>query len=443
MPFCHNCGAKLEPGDMFCVECGTKSKEFLPDEGKTQTVTASSEKEEAVFTPAKEAVVESKSEPDADKTIVMPPIVESVVESQPVSEPEIEEVPVQSVDEGNFFTEFHAKSEENIESKSKLPVEDEKVAEVQQDIEKKAEEKPTQVNNPSKNNLIPLLVTISGVCVALVIALIFAILIVLKSSKKDKENKSTVQTSDFYVETTTAETTTESITEVTTTEETEDTEETQEDTEETEEDTEDPETQAASKDSSAKPKFKVSNAVNKKQDAAQYGTYVYKVPKITISGLNTDETNKKIKDDLSEYYGVSGEPYEVKYTYYSNKQFVVILVDYSRHRVPGMNRVYTISLKTGKIMTGSEIVKIYGITDKHFFKQVRTTYNKCYFGTGDSTSASGYRSKNLNRVSYKYVTPYIGKTGHLCFVGYCDFAAIEGSGYLNFDATAKKMLATF
>lgn len=84
MPFCHNCGARLEPGDMFCVECGTKSKEFLSDEDKSQSVST-----DTVI----ENVVEAKPEPDADKTMVMPPISEQVLNKTP--EPENEVKPVQ------------------------------------------------------------------------------------------------------------------------------------------------------------------------------------------------------------------------------------------------------------------------------------------------------------------------------------------------------------
>ena len=84
MPFCHNCGARLEPGDMFCVECGTKSKEFLSDEDKSQSVST-----DTVI----ENVVEAKPEPDADKKMVMPTISEQVLNKTP--EPENEVKPVQ------------------------------------------------------------------------------------------------------------------------------------------------------------------------------------------------------------------------------------------------------------------------------------------------------------------------------------------------------------
>lgn len=91
MPFCHNCGAKLEPGDVFCIECGTKSKEFLSDADKSQVVTADSEKEEVVL--SFESVVEPNPEPEADKTMVMPSISEQVLKN--TSEPETEDKAVQ------------------------------------------------------------------------------------------------------------------------------------------------------------------------------------------------------------------------------------------------------------------------------------------------------------------------------------------------------------
>ena len=491
MPFCHNCGARLESGDMFCIKCGTKSKEFTRGEVKDpEPVTVNPEKEQAVIIPEiepvaevkpepkPEPVVETKSEPVSENTVVMNPVTEPVQEAkpepeakvedeiiripavepvsepvvetkpEPESKPEIEEIPIQAVEQENFFTEFKKAAEVKPETITEKPAEIEKVSKSDPDIaensvEKKAKAKLEQDNATATNKLIPLLVTISAIAVAVIVVLTFVILILLKKGKNNTDNKPTEQTSSYYSEFATSETTTEA----TTTEETTESEET-EDTEKSEEtdepDETDDETESSSSKASAatskKPKIKVTNAVNKKLDAAQYGTYVFKIPKVSISGVNTDEANKTIKDDLMQYYGVEGEPFEVTHTHYSNKMFVVILVSMRKHHPYSQSRVYTISLKTGKIMIGSEIVNIYGITDKHFFKQVRTTYNKCsFFGGGTKAEEDVLRHKNLKRVSFKYITPYISKEGHLCFVAYCDYFGINSPGYLRFDATAKKM----
>ena len=455
MPFCHICGSELESGAMFCEECGTPSKENkTAGAAASQHVIKITQEELDSIQPGykPKPVKEVKPKPVSKELSVLAPLIEPVDEELPM--PVIEETPVQSFQDSSYTDLSNTAEAKNIPVAAQ-PVKPMPVP----GAERVSRQEPVRGEVKPKKSMVPVLVTVCSVCVAVIVALAFVIVFILKKGKNDNVRKPTEWTDyDDYDETdppettafvTTEETTTteEPTTEETTTEETttEVTRETERPTEtEKPETTPKPkatETTEAAETVAGNAKFKVSNAVSKKLDAAQYGTYVYKVPKITINGLNTDEANQKMKDDLSEYLVESGEPYQVTHTHYSNKNFVVIMVYCEKHSPPAMTRVYTISLKTGKIMTGSEIVKMYGITDKHFFKQVKATYNKVDFYCGGSESdLAAIRKTNLSRVSFKYITPYIGKKGHLSFVGYCDYYGNDSPGYIRFDATEKKLL---
>ena len=81
MPFCHNCGARLESGDMFCIKCGTKSKEFTRKEvTDPEPVTVSPDNEQAVVFTEKEPAAVVKPEPKPE------PVVETKSEPEPVSQ---------------------------------------------------------------------------------------------------------------------------------------------------------------------------------------------------------------------------------------------------------------------------------------------------------------------------------------------------------------------
>ena len=58
-----------------------------------------------------------------------------------------------------------------------------------------------------------------------------------------------------------------------------------------------------------------------------------------------------------------------------------------------------------------------------------------------SVYAKKAQKKNLKRVSYKYLAPYVSKNGHLCFIGYVNYYGGAEKGYRLFDATSKKFLA--
>ena len=191
-----------------------------------------------------------------------------------------------------------------------------------------------------------------------------------------------------------------------------------------------------------KAKVKVTNAVSKtfKDGGIKYK---YQIPKVTISGKSTSAANKKMKKQLGKYSYKGDEPYSIKYTYRITDKLVSILVSVTNVVIDSDfdYYAYNISIKSGKLIKDKQVVKLYGISDKKFFSMVKSTYKKAggiYVKSG--SEAKKIRNKNLKRVSYKYLEPYIGAGGHLCFLGDVYYPGGAGEGYLPFDAVKKKLV---
>ena len=192
----------------------------------------------------------------------------------------------------------------------------------------------------------------------------------------------------------------------------------------------------------AKVKVKVSNAVSKTA-TVKGAKLAYKIPKISISGKNTDAVNKKIKSELSKYPDKGSGARGITYSYYANSKLISIFVrisDNDKDTVDGF-KVYNIAVSSGKLVSDGTMIKLYGKNNKKFSAMVRSTYKK--FGGGPKAPGSfakKAKKSNLKRVSYKYINPYVSKNGHLCFVGYVNYYGGAGKGYRVFDATKKKLL---
>ena len=188
-----------------------------------------------------------------------------------------------------------------------------------------------------------------------------------------------------------------------------------------------------------KPKVKVTNAVSK--TFKNGGTkYKYQIPKVTISGKSTSAANKKIKKQLIKYSYKGSEPYAMKYRYFINNKIVSILV-HIQNAVYDADMdciAYNISVKTGKLIKDKAVLKLCGISSKKFFKMVKSTYKKVggiWLKTG--SEAKKCVKRNLKRVSFKHIDPYLGANGHLCFVGYVSYWGGMGEGNISFDAVKK------
>lgn len=196
-------------------------------------------------------------------------------------------------------------------------------------------------------------------------------------------------------------------------------------------------------ETTAKTKIKVSNAVSK--TAVVGGAKLpYKIPKVTITGKNTDAANKKMKSELGKYDLKGDKARGITYSYHASDKLVSILVRISDNDNETVDsfKVYNIAVSTGKIVGDSIAVKLAGSSTKKFYAKVKATYKK--FGGGPEAPASfakKAKKQNLKRVSYKYLNPYVSKNGHLCFIGYVSYYGGAEKGYRVFDASSKKLIA--
>ena len=196
-------------------------------------------------------------------------------------------------------------------------------------------------------------------------------------------------------------------------------------------------------ETSAKPKVKISNAVSK--TATVGGAKLpYKIPKVTITGKNTDAANKKMKSDLGKYDLKGSSARSITYSYHTSSKLISILVHISDNDSTTVDtyKVYNIAVSSGKIVGDSTAVKLAGSSTKKFFAKVKDTYKKFGGGSGAPSSfAKTAQKQNLKRLSYKYLNPYVSKNGHLCFIGYVSYYGGAEKGYRVFDATSKKLIA--
>lgn len=240
----------------------------------------------------------------------------------------------------------------------------------------------------------------------------------LSSSACTKAGASTESIpSETSVETTTeAETTTSETSETTT-------EETTETTETTTAESSAESTTAPTETTVSKTVAKVTTA-EKKTIKVGIEKRKVNIPKVTIPGINTSAVNSQMKKDINK------KKWGATYSYYVNDKLVSILVELEGEYDDDFERrVYNISVSTGKIMSDSAVVKAVGSTDKKFFNKVKKAYKKDRFGvfkgiwtqTGMSKKQANkllakLRKKNLKRVSYKYLDPYINSKGQLKWV---------------------------
>ena len=192
----------------------------------------------------------------------------------------------------------------------------------------------------------------------------------------------------------------------------------------------------------AKPKVKVSNAVSK-ESVISGKKYPYRIPKVSISTKNTDAANKKIKSELSKYPLKGAGARQITYSYHVTNKLVSILVRISDDdpQTPDNFKVYNIAISSGKLVKDGTVVKLAGKSTRKFYAIVKATYKKYKGGSSvPAADAKKIQKANLKRYSYKYVDPYIGKDGHLCFIGSVKVYGGSGTANVPFDAVAKKSL---
>lgn len=202
-----------------------------------------------------------------------------------------------------------------------------------------------------------------------------------------------------------------------------------------------------------KPEVKVTNAVKKKLKTGKgKKDYVYHyIPKITIKNVDTKKVNAKIKKDLAKtyFYDKSSGEYGGSYTTYSYcSKGDVLSIEILYHAIgyDGFGwKAYNISISTGKFLTKKQVLKKLGLSEKKFMKKVRKTYKIYKKDVGRNLDSWGkkYMKKSMSKYTkLKYITPYVGDKGHLCFIGYIYLpAATHEEVKLSFDTTKKREVA--
>lgn len=185
-------------------------------------------------------------------------------------------------------------------------------------------------------------------------------------------------------------------------------------------------------------KIEVTDAVNRSFKVADE-QYSFKIPKVTISGVNTDAANETIKSEIDKAYydNDNKECFDSDYKFFVGNKAVSILV--SNMDLTGGEfvyvKVFNIDVNTGKLISDSEVVKLSGMTEDTFFKKVKTIYtnfdNKEIKKCTDK-SEKNFIKENLKKISFKYIQPYFGDNGKLCFVGEVNCTGGAGYSYESF-----------
>lgn len=189
---------------------------------------------------------------------------------------------------------------------------------------------------------------------------------------------------------------------------------------------------ASTKETMAAVEIKITDAVDR-SFTVDDESYTYKIPQVTITGVNTDAANETIRTETDKqfYDGDNKEIFDSNYEYFVSNKTVSLLI--SNMDLSGGEfvyiKAYNIDINTGKLISGSDVVKLSGMTDDEFFGKVKTIYTKfdnAEFKRCETKDDKNYVKQNLKKISYKYIQPYFGENGKLSFIG--DVNVIGGAG---------------
>ncbi len=186
--------------------------------------------------------------------------------------------------------------------------------------------------------------------------------------------------------------------------------------------------------------IRVTDAVNRTFKAADV-KYSFKIPYVTISGVNTDDANKTIRSEIEKKFHENNEnAFDSDYEFFAGNKTVSFVI--SNTDLFGgdftYKKVYNIDINTGSLISGSEVVKMSGMTDDEFFKKVNAIYTKYdnkEIKNCTTKHEKNYIRKNLKKISYKYIQPYFGDNGKLCFIGEVNCTGGAGCSYESFTVT--------
>lgn len=174
----------------------------------------------------------------------------------------------------------------------------------------------------------------------------------------------------------------------------------------------------------------------------------FKIPMIRIPDVPVSLTNKSIEKQVNKFNihktkQYLNSPYDSHYRYHITEKTITIIVDFWRINGGEDERdelIFNIDIKTGDLMSGSQVVKLFGMTDKQFFSKVKTCYKNFYMLESKNREndpkakkmAKTLYDKNLKLISYKYIVPFVDENGRLMFAGKVNYLAAGGYGYLFF-----------
>ena len=177
-------------------------------------------------------------------------------------------------------------------------------------------------------------------------------------------------------------------------------------------------------------------------------THDFKIPMIRIPDVPVSLTNKAIERQVNKFNihktkQYLNAPYDSHYRYHITEKTITIIVDFWRINGGEDERdelIFNVDIKTGELMSGSQVVKLFGMTDKQFFAKVKVCYKNFYDLERKNRDndpkakkmAKTLYDKNLKLVSYKYIVPFVDENGRLMFAGKVNYLAAGGYGYLFF-----------
>ena len=187
-------------------------------------------------------------------------------------------------------------------------------------------------------------------------------------------------------------------------------------------------------------KIEVTDAVNRSFKIADE-EFSFKIPKVTITGVNTDAANETMKSEIDKafYENDKKENFDSDYKFFVGNKAVSILV--SNMDLTGGEfvnvTVFNIDINTGKLISDSEVIKLSGMTDDAFFNKVKTIYTD--FDNNEIKKCTdkfekNFIKENMKKISFKYIQPYFGDNGKLCFIGEVNCTGGAGISFERFTA---------
>lgn len=163
----------------------------------------------------------------------------------------------------------------------------------------------------------------------------------------------------------------------------------------------------------------VSNAYEEQIDG-----YWFQIPQVFIENIPTDTVNAKIYEDLYPTIesvhkeGIAGGPYGIVYSWNCNGDILSLFVKTGEWNGGYIAyEVYNISLTTGKLMTLSEMMAVYGMTEDEFqkktFRLMEEKFKVPNWELSEEFIQEGI-DRTFSQENMAAVKPFVNEYGRLC-----------------------------